>query len=265
MTTQSTTFPTLFLRHGSPTLGLEDNATTRFFPAWPGQFPMPRAVIVVSAHWDTGQSIAVTAWEQMPIIHDFQGFPAALYRLEYPAPGSLDLAQRVAEILREGGYPPLALEYSRGLDHGTWGPLRLMYPTAELPVLQLSLPVKWGAQRLYGLGRALARLCEDGVMLLGSGGAVHNLSAVDWRADGKVTGWAAVFEDWLRANLLAWNTEDLFNYWRMAPHGVQAHPTEEHLLPLFVAMGAGHTARKPTMVHEGFMYGSLSMLAVQFD
>ena len=265
MTTERTPFPTLFLSHGAPTLGLEDNATTRFFSAWPGQFPMPRAVIVVSAHWDTGQSISVTAWERMPVIHDFHGFPDALYRLEYPAPGSLDLAQRVAEILTEGDFPPLTLEKSRGLDHGSWVPLRLMYPTAELPVLQLSLPVMWGAQRLYELGRALARLSDDGVMLLASGGAVHNLSTVDREANGKVAGWAATFEDWLQENLLAWNAEHLFNYRRMAPHGAQAHPTEEHLLPLFVAMGAGDTARKPTIVHEGFMYGSLSMLAVQFD
>lgn len=258
-------FPALFVGHGAPTLSIQANATTRFFTDWPRNLSVPRAVIVVSAHWDSGRALRIMSWERAPIIHDFRGFPEELYRLDYPAPGSLEVAAELRDTLSAAGYEEISLDSERGLDHGAWIPLRFMYPAAEIPVLQLSLPVEWTVEELYALGRALAPVREKDVLVMGSGGAVHNLSALDWQGNGKVADWALVFERWLRENLADWNTEDLLDYWRMAPHGVQAHPTDEHLKPLFVAMGAGDGDRKAKIVHDGFMFGSLSMLAVEFS
>ena len=257
-------YPALFVGHGAPSLAIEDNATTHFFASWPQGFPAPQAVLVVSAHWDSGNELRVMAWDRASILHDFYGFPEEIYRLDYPASGSPAMARIIGDRLGEAGFEGVTVEKTRGLDHGAWVPLRLMYPGAECPVLQLSLPTAWPPRRLYALGRALSALREEGVLLIGSGAAVHNLNGLDPDPAAPVRDWASVFEDWLRKQMTAWNTGHLFDYWRMAPHGAQAHPSDEHLLPLFVAMGAGDTGRHAEIVHEGFMYGSLSMLAVQF-
>lgn len=263
-------YPSLFVGHGAPTLALDDNPTTRFFSSWARPFGAPRAVVVLSAHWVTSE-LRVTAWQRHPILHDFSGFDRALYELDYPAAGSPELAGTLAGRLEAGLGESVTLDARRGLDHGAWVPLRFMLPEADVPVLQVSLPSWWDAGRIYEIGRTLAPLRDDGVLLMGSGGAVHNLMGVDygrepaaWDSEA-VPVWARVFEEWLRENLERWNTEDLFDMWRMAPHGVQSHPSEEHLQPLFYAMGAGDEARRASVVHDGYMHGSLSMLAVQFD
>lgn len=254
--------PALFLSHGSPTICVEDNATTRFWAGWLNRHQKPRAILVVSAHWET-EGLRVTAWERCPIVHDFSGFPEALYRLDYPAPGAPGVAEEVRAACRAAGLGEVALDGERGLDHGAWVPLTRMFPAADVPVVQLSLPKGWPPERLYELGRALAPLRGEGILLIGSGGATHNLAAIDPDAT-EVARWARVFETWLREMLDDWNLRDLFEYWQVAPHGVQAHPSEEHFLPLFLPMGAGEAKRQATIKHDAFMYGSLSMLAVEF-
>lgn len=259
----SAAIPSLFVSHGAPTLVLEDNAATRFFCRWLNGYGRPTAALVVSAHWET-EAPRVTAWQQRPLLYDFSGFPESLYRVQYGAPGSPEVADRVSALVAQAGLGDVQPDDQRGLDHGAWAPLTFMLPKADVPVVQLSLPAGWKPEVLYELGRALAPLREEGVWIVGSGGAVHNLSTVRMHSQ-DVPEWAQVFEEWLRENVLQWNTQDLFDYWRMAPHGVQAHPTEEHFLPLFVPMGAGDARREPKIAHQGFMHGSLSMLSVSFS
>jgi len=197
------------------------------------------------------------------LLYDFRGFPEALYRVRYPAPGSRALADRVRELVQAAGLGEVRSDPERGLDHGAWSPLVHFLPEADVPVLQLSLAEGMHPAELYALGKALAPLRTEGVWIVGSGGAVHNLGTVQWMSE-QVPDWATIFDEWTRENVLAWNTRDLFDYWRMAPHGVQAHPSEEHFLPLFVPMGAGDALRRAEIAHQGFMHGSLSMLSVAF-
>jgi len=258
----SAAIPALFVSHGAPSLCLEDNLTTRFFSGWLNGYGHPSAVLMVSAHWET-EGLRVTEWRHRPLVYDFRGFPEALYRMQYDAPGSPELAKRVGALVSAAGLGQVKPDTQRGLDHGAWAPLTFLLPKADVPVVQISLPVGWKPQGLYELGRALAPLRDEGVLIVGSGGAVHNLSTVRMDSD-EVPEWARVFDEWLRENVLEWNTQDLFDYWRMAPHGVQSHPTEEHFLPLFVPMGAGDCAREAKIAHQGFMHGSLSMLSLTF-
>jgi 4,5-DOPA dioxygenase extradiol len=259
----SSAIPALFLSHGAPTLVLEDNSTTRFWSSWLSGHGRPSAVLAVSAHWQT-DGLSITEWDERPLLYDFYGFPEALYRMRYRAPGAPALARRARELIAAAGLGDARPEATRGLDHGAWAPMVHLLPKADVPIVQVSLPLGWKPAALYALGRALAPLREEGVWIVGSGGAVHNLGAV--RMDStEVPTWAQVFDEWLRENVLGWNTQDLFEYWRMAPHGMQAHPTEEHILPLFVPMGAGDAKREAKIEHQGFMHGCLSMLALSFS
>ncbi|MDH4120204.1 MAG: dioxygenase [Deltaproteobacteria bacterium] len=259
--------PSLFIPHGSPLLALAEDATTQFFREWGASQPRPTAVVVVSAHWQT-PGLRVTHWASHPVIHDFYGFPDELYQLDYPAPGHPELARRIQQAVEAwDGAPslgPVTLDGERGLDHGVWVPLRHMYPQADVPVVQVSLPFSWGPERLYLLGRALDGLREEGVLVLGSGFATHNLQTAVPQTHAETPTWARVFEEWLRANVLAWNTDELFEFWVNAPHGAQAHPTAEHLAPLFVAMGAAHSRPTSRVVHEGFSMGTFSLLSLAF-
>ena len=256
-------FVPLFVSHGAPTLCVEDNATTRYFSSClNGQGP-PKAVLAVSAHWQT-EGLRVTRWETSPLLYDFYGFPEALYRVRYPAPGAPDLAESVRVLSDAARLGPVTFDGKRGLDHGVWVPLLFMLPQADVPVVQLSLPKGWKPSQVYELGRTLAPLREQGVLMLGSGGAVHNLSTVVLNSN-TVPNWARVFEEWLCEALANWNTEDLFEYWRMAPHGVQAHPSEEHFLPLLFPMGVSDAGRSAKILHREFMHGTLSMLSAAFQ
>jgi 4,5-DOPA dioxygenase extradiol len=256
-------FAPLFVSHGAPSLCVEDNATTRYLSSCLNGQGRPKAVLAVSAHWQT-EGVRVTRWTSSPLLYDFQGFPESLYRLRYPAPGSPDLADSVGALCEAAGLDPVTFDEKRGLDHGAWVPLLFMLPRADVPVVQLSLPMGWKPAQIYALGRALAPLRREGVLLLGSGGAVHNLSTVVLNSR-TVPAWARTFEEWLCEALASWNTEDLFEYWRMAPHGVQSHPSEEHFLPLLFPMGASDEGRSAKVLHREFMHGTLSMLSAAFQ
>ena len=259
--------PTLFVGHGSPMQAVETSTTTRFFAEWPDTIPLPQAVLVISAHWlDT--PLSITHWDTCPILHDFYGFPEALYRLDYPAPGSPKMAERVVSLLEAesggmDGFGPVNLERERGLDHGAWVPLRHMFPQANVPVVQVSMPAGWHPEKLYRLGLALAPLRQEGVVILASGSATHNLKCIS-SAEAPPPQWAVVFDEWLREKTTRWELHELFEFWVNAPHGTQAHPTSEHLTPLFVAMGAAHEGRNARVVHDGFSFGCLSNLCLEF-
>lgn len=252
--------PALFLSHGAPTLALEENAVTSHWREL-GASLAPRAVIVVSAHWDT-HTPAVTTAPRLATIHDFFGFPKPLYELRYEPPGDPGLASRVTALLARAGFATTA-DSRRGIDHGGWVPLRFMLPEMTVPVIQLSIQSGRDARHHVALGRALAPLRHEGVLVLGSGGIVHNLRELDWQGtDGRVMPWAKAFNDWVAANAGAGDEEALVDWLARAPEPRRAHPTPDHFMPFFVALGAGGFPAK--RLDLGFDLGSLGMDGYRF-
>ncbi|MGB5101789.1 MAG: class III extradiol ring-cleavage dioxygenase, partial [Steroidobacteraceae bacterium] len=225
--------------------------------------PRPRAVLIASAHWETSLPM-LTGGRELETIHDFGGFPAELYRVQYPAPGSPDLAQEAATLLGAAGYTP-ALNACRGLDHGAWVPLRWMYPGHDVPVVQLSVQPSLGTEHHLRLGESLAPLARDGVLVIGSGHVTHNLR--DWfahRDRGEPLDYAAQFAEWLNGRLVAGDREAVLAYRDRAPSAGRAHPTEEHFLPLFVALGAAGPGASATRIHAAIEDAALAMDAYSF-
>jgi 4,5-DOPA dioxygenase extradiol len=211
--------------------------------------------VIVSAHWQTRGQIRATSWEQAPLLYDFGGFPEELYRITYPAPGDSELASRIP-----GAIP----EPKRGLDHGAWVPLRLAWPEARIPVVQVSLPDA-GPEAVFALGRALRPLRDEGVLIVGSGGIVHNLGLVHLQEKNSgVDPWAADFDRWIAARLPSQEIEPLFAYRTAAPEADLAVPTPEHFDPIFITLGAAWPDERLDTIYEGFHYGNLSMRSFVF-
>lgn len=252
--------PSVFVSHGAPTLAIEKNDTVEFLRRLGAGLGRPRAILCVSAHWAT-RAPTLSAAERPETIYDFGGFPAELYRVRYDAPGAPALAARAAELLSASG---VDYEFSndRGLDHGAWVPLSLMYPERDVPVTQLSVQPGAGAAEHFRIGKALAPLRREGVLILSTGGATHNLRQLG-RGE-QAPDWAARFDEWLDEKIRGGSYEDLLDYRRLAPHASVAHPTDEHLLPLFVAAGAGDPGAPGLSLHRGWTHGSLSMAAYAF-
>ena len=250
-------FPTGFVGHGAPTNAVNAERGVDW-SGWVASMPTPSAVLSISAHYEQAPP-SLGATTEVPLIYDFWGFPDPLYEIEYPAPGAPDLARRVEKLL---GSTTVVREEDRGLDHGTWVPLLHMYPQADVPVLQLSLPWTNDPVRMFELGTALAPLRDEGVFILGSGNLVHNLRAADW-SNGPTPDWAAEFDHWL-AEILAEDRDDLLQDYRSNPLSAACHPTQEHFVPLLVAAGAATEHDSVTFPIEDFELGSLSMRCVQF-
>jgi len=252
------TLPSLFLSHGAPTLPLTDTPARAFLSELGDRLPAPKAILVVSAHWETTVP-TVSAVERNDTIHDFYGFPRQLYGLRYPAPGAPSVAACVADLLREAGLD-CKTDRSRGLDHGAWVPLLLMYPQADIPVLQLSVQPHLGPRHHLLMGRALAALRQEGVLVTGSGSLTHDLS--EFRGHGPndpAPDWVNAFADWFQSRLAAGETDDLIDYRRQAPFAVKNHPSEEHLLPLYVALGAAGENPHAERLHVSSTYSILRM------
>ena len=247
--------PVLFLSHGSPMHALLPSAATQVWAELAQALPRPRAVLIASAHWETAQPLLGAAGS-LPTIHDFGGFPDALYRIQYPARGEPALAGQALALLRSAGFMA-QLDSTRGLDHGAWVPLSKMYPQADLPVLSLSIQPARDAAHHHALGRALAPLREQGVLIIASGHMTHNLRDMQ-PGNPAPTPYAQAFRDWVATRLQAGDAAALQDWEKLAPHARQAHPTPEHFLPLLVALGAaaGDPAR---CVHAGFEFGALAM------
>jgi 4,5-DOPA dioxygenase extradiol len=253
----STPLPFLFLSHGAPTLALDPGPPGELMQRLGRQLPRPAAILVVSAHWGTAAP-ALSAAALPETIHDFYGFPAPLYALRYPAPGAPQIAARALDLLRAQGHAA-SLDPDQGLDHGAWVPLRFLFPDADVPVLQLSLQPHLDARHHYEIGRALAPLAQEGVLVIGSGGISHNLREYRPGAErSPAPAWMQVFVEWMADALAAGDVEALLDYRRRAPEAVRNHPTDEHLLPLFTALGAAGTqaVRRHT---TGETYGLLAM------
>jgi 4,5-DOPA dioxygenase extradiol len=250
--------PTLFLSHGSPMSAIQPGAAGRAWGQLGRTLPRPRAVLMISAHWETSVPM-LTGNPKPETIHDFGGFPAELYKLRYPAPGAPELASQVVALLKASGITA-GVDGCRGLDHGAWVPLLWMYPDADVPVVQLSVQPQLGTARHVELGRALSKLAEDGVLIVGSGHMTHNLR--DWMTNPRrhePMKYAQAFADWIHDRLLAHDTDALVAYRERAPDAARAHPTEEHFLPLYVAWGAAGAEPAIERIVEGFEAGALAM------
>lgn len=251
--------PAIFVSHGAPTLPFDDVPARDFLRGLGAQLERPRAVLAVSAHWDT-KAPATNAVTANDTIHDFYGFPRPLYELRYGAPGDALLAREVGALLSGFG---AQTDTMRGLDHGAWVPMMLMYPGADIPVVQLSVQSGHGAGHHLALGRALAGLRQDNVLVLGSGGFVHNLRQIAPPGTPEAQ-WSKDFAGWMHEKLMAGDEAALADYRARAPHAAMAHPTDEHLMPLFVAYGAGGENTKATRLHSSATFGSLRMDAYSF-
>ncbi|XP_020089165.1 extradiol ring-cleavage dioxygenase-like isoform X1 [Ananas comosus] len=261
---------TFFVSHGSPTLAVDESIPARgFLRSWRSRVleAAPRAILVVSAHWDTRDPAvngAVDGAAPHDTIHDFYGFPTPMYQLKYPAPSAPNLAKRVKELLEGAGFGRVREDASRGLDHGAWVPLMLMYPEANIPVCQLSIQSRKGAAYHYNMGKALAPLRDEGVLVLGSGNATHNLRSIG-PDGGPIAKWAEGFDTWLKESLINGRHDDINNFEERAPYGKMAHPWPDHLFPLHVALGAAGVKAKAELIHHSWTNCTISYASYRFS
>ncbi|XP_021769303.1 4,5-DOPA dioxygenase extradiol 1-like [Chenopodium quinoa] len=256
---------TFFITHGNPILTVEDTHPLRpFFETWTKKIfsKKPKAILVISGHWETDHP-AVNAVHLNDTIYDFDDYPQAMYKLKYPAPGSPDLASRIEEILKKSGFDTVHIDKKRGLDHGAWVPLMYMYPEADIPVCQLSVQPKMDGTYHYNLGRALAPLKDEGVLIIGSGSATHPLDETP-HYHGGVAPWAADFDSWLDLALTKGRFEEVNTYETKAPNWELAHPFPEHFYPLHVVVGAAGEKWKAELIHTSWDHGTLCHASYKF-
>ncbi|EXB28917.1 4,5-DOPA dioxygenase extradiol-like protein [Morus notabilis] len=259
---------TFFISHGSPTLSIDESLPARhFLQSWKQTvFPhTPKSILIISGHWETHVPTVnvISPPKVNDTIYDFYGFPKPMYQLKYPAPGASQLAKRVKELLLASGHDRVDEDKKRGLDHGAWVPLMLMYPDAQIPVCQLSVQTQMDATYHYHLGQALAPLKDEGVLIIGSGSATHNLRALRFD-NGSAASWAVDFDTWLRRALEEGRYEDVNKYLEKAPCAKMAHPWPDHFYPLHVAMGAAGDQAKAKLIHHSWSNGTLSYASYQF-
>lgn len=259
---------TFYISHGSPTLSIDESMPARHFlqsfqqKVYPSDAPRPSSILVISAHWETTYPTVNVVDGPNDTIYDFYGFPKKMYQLKYPAPGAPKLANRVKELLMSSGFKRVDQEKKRGLDHGVWVPLMLMYPEADIPVCQLSVQTNEDATYHYNMGKALEPLKDEGVLIVGSGATTHNLKML--RNTTTVQPWAQEFDAWVKEALIEGRYEDVNEYKEKAPHATVAHPWPDHFYPLHVAMGAGGARSKAELIHRSWGLSSLSYASYRF-
>ncbi len=252
-----TAFPAIFISHGAPTLAIEPGLIGTRLAAFSKSLPKPRAILVVSPHW-MSRELRVMTNPAPKTMHDFSGFPRSLYKIQYPAPGSPDTAQQVIAALQDHGYTVQA-DAEAGYDHGAWVPLLHLYPDADIPVIQLSMRIQDGPAECFGIGQSLGALRKQGVLIIGSGSLTHNLYEFRQGHSAPAT-YVRAFAFWVREALERGDLDALLDYRRGAPHAERAHPTEDHLLPLFIALGAAGSDRVDVHgIEGGITHGVLAM------
>ncbi|PWW04447.1 4,5-DOPA dioxygenase extradiol [Hoeflea marina] len=267
--TDATAMPSLFISHGSPDTAIADTSAAAFLRRAAGDLPRPKAIVVVSAHFEVSGGTAVLADAKPQTVHDFGGFQQELYEMQYPAPGDPGLATAIVDSLVAQGFHSQPVS-GHGFDHGVWVPLKLMYPDADIPVVAVSVDPRAGPDYHLRLGHALAGLGRQGVLVIGSGSFTHNLREAfvalrQGNRDPAVQPWVTDFVDWMNGRLAAGDSTALLDYRRQAPFAERNHPTDEHLLPLYAAMGAAGEAFIARQLHDSNEFGVLSMAMWRFD
>lgn len=253
--------PAIFIGHGSPLNALAQNSFTQMLNQLGKDLPLPKAVLCISAHWMTEGSW-VTAMSQPKTIHDFYGFPPALFEVQYPAAGSPEMAREIQSRIID---PKIHLDQEMwGLDHGSWSILRHIYPEAQVPVLQLSLYMKQPVAYHFKLGQELRKLREQGILILGSGNIVHNLRQIQWQVDAQAYPWAIEFDEWIKDRLEARDFDAIVNAFDKTEAGKLSVPTLEHYLPLLYVIGAANESDKLNFIFEGIQNASISMRCLSF-
>lgn len=256
--------PSFFIAHGAPLIAIENNEYTKFLDQLGKTLPRPKAIVLFSAHWES-QIQKVSEVNQYNTIYDFGGFDPALFTIQYPAQGEHQISQEIKELFTKNDVR-FEVETERGLDHGAWVVLRLLYPNADIPVISMSVNPTLTPEEQYKIGKALTDLRANDILMIGSGGTVHNLSALNWADNGKVDQWALDFDEWLAHHLEKWDLDSLFKYDSIAPSAKYAVPPfgNEHFVPLFYAMGSADDQQKATLLHRSYRYGNLSHSVWQF-
>lgn len=253
--------PILFLGHGSPMNAIEDNDFTQSLKKLGETLPQPSSILVVSAHWET-QGTWLTGMDKPKTIHDFYGFPKALFDVEYPAPGAPDLAQEISTKLIDFN---VNIDFDQwGLDHGTWSVLKHMYPKADIPIVQLSLDKSKAMEFHFELGQHLKFLREQNVMIIGSGNIVHNLRELSWDQEAKPHAWAIEFDEWVKKQLLTGDYKSLLSSVLDSAPAKLSIPTLEHYLPLLYVLGASNSTDTLKFDYEGIQNSSISMRSLRF-
>lgn len=250
----------MFLCHGAPDIVLEGNEYTRLLQEM-GKNIKPKVIVNFTAHWENEITTISSIEGKYDMIYDFYGFPKELYAKQYPANGSPEYAKKVKDLL-ESSNIPAKLDTSRGIDHGTWALLYIMYPEANIPVVQVSVNPFRPMEEQFAIGEALKSLGEEDVLIIGSGSTVHNLATLDGYAK-EPKSWAVEFDDWLIDKVLKKDMKALYSYQSLAPNAHTAVPREEHITPMFIAMGSG-TLEAPRLIHRSYAYGTLTYLGFEF-
>lgn len=250
------TLPALFVSHGAPLFATQPGKTGPALKRWAEQSPKPTSILVMSPHW-MARTPLVMASPAPQTYHDFGGFPQELYELQYPAPGKPALAQEVVELLQAAGITT-GLDSKRPFDHGTWVPLMHMFPQADVPVVQVALPAQWGPAEVFKLGQALQGLREQGVLVMGSGSMTHNLGEF-FGGEREPDPYVGAFSRWVEDALTRGDIPALLDYRSLAPHAQRAHPSEDHFLPLFFALGAAGPDARPSYISREVMHSMLAM------
>ncbi len=257
--------PSLFVAHGAPLLAIEDNDYTQFLSQLSNKWTKPKAIVLFSAHWESPIQ-KVSKVDEFETIYDFGGFPQALYEIKYPARGEHSVTQKVIDLFRNQGIP-CEIDTKRGLDHGAWVVLKLLYPNADVPVISMSVNSNLLPTEQYNIGKLLSQLRKEDILIIASGGTVHNLGALKMgNEDGTIDQWALDFDTWLEDKLARWDLNALFNYSSIAPNAELAVPPygNEHFIPIFYAMGAAEDNKRATLLHRSYRYGNLSHSVWQF-
>lgn len=254
--------PSYFFAHGAPSIVLEDNDYTKLLRQFKDHVPRPKAIVLFSAHWEESVQ-TVSAADTYETIYDFGGFQDELYQMTYPAKSEPKLVEQIQSLFTKHGIENVRNE-KRGLDHGAWAVLKMLYPDADIPVIALSVNRYLTNEQQYQIGKALGELREQDILIIGSGGTVHNLRRLNWESQG-IDEWAEQFDNWIQHKLESWDTEALFQYRELAPHTEDAVPTSEHFIPLLLAMGTGDANRKAKLLHRSYQYSNLSLSCWQFN
>lgn len=254
--------PSFFIAHGSPDIVIQEDNYTNFLAKFKDSIEKPRAVLVFTAHWESSVQ-TISSVSEYDLIYDFGGFSKELYEVKYPAKGNHELAEKIKRLLKEKGIGSI-IDNKRGLDHGAWSILKLMYPMGEMPIIQLSVNPYLSNSEQYKIGKSLEDLKDEGVLIIGSGGTVHNLSAVNFYGE-TIDQWAVEFDDFIKDRIGDWDLEALFKYDSLAPNAKKAVPTNEHFIPLLLAMGVGDELKKGKLLYRDYQFGNLSRSVWKFE